>query len=64
MLEELSTTFISVEQSLCQNGVIRMMLTKKIENLFRPTTEDGFRSQRALAQYIGLDCKLNVCAGV
>lgn len=41
-----------------------MTKSKKIENLSTPTTEEGFRSQSALAQYIVVNCRPDVCAAV
>lgn len=44
--------------------VPRATATKKIENLAPPTSEGGFCSQMALAQYIGVKCRPEPCASV
>lgn len=35
---------------------------KKILKLVTPTTKEAFRSQRALTQYIAMNCRPDICA--
>lgn len=63
-LEVLQTTFNVVELFLRRNGAISLTQTKKNENFVTPAKEDRFRGQRALVEYIGLNCRPCNCATV
>lgn len=56
--------FNGIELVEIQDDTIKMTQEKKIEELQIPKTEESFRSQRALAQYISVNCRPNICATV
>lgn len=58
------TNFNGFSTSLQSDKIIRITQKKKITKLNIPRTEEGFKSQRGLAQYIGVKCRPNVCAAV
>lgn len=47
-----------------EGGTLSINQRRKIDGLTVPTSEKGFRSQRALVQYIGVNCRPDVCATV
>lgn len=53
-----------VELSLTSEKKIRVTQQKKILDLKTPTTQESFRRRRALAQYIGVNCRPDICITV
>lgn len=56
--------FNGVRVSRIANGGIKMDQGDKIRSLSFPTSDKQFASKRAMAQYIGVNCRPDVCAPV
>lgn len=64
MLENFPTMFNGVEVVEVQEGTIKMTQARKIGELETQTNDEFFQRQRALAQYIGLNCRPDIFATV
>lgn len=63
-IEKAKTLFNRIRLSVTSKKKIRITQQKKILGLNTPTTQEKARSQRALAQYIFLNTRPDICASV
>lgn len=63
-LQELPTLFNGLDISINREGVYFMNQEEKSNQLLVPKTEKAFKSQRALGQDTGMNCRPDVCAAV
>lgn len=64
ILDESPTTLRRLTMTGTAFGMIRITQSDKIGRSTEAHSEKNVAGQRALAQYIGVDCRLDVCAAV